>query len=116
MLLGITMGDSSGVGPELVLRAFRDGLLAYPFVVYGDRAVLERCNQALGYDVPIETIHSPAEHHRGPLCVIDHALLTADDVTPAASTPPAAPPRASTSSPPPAPPSPAPSTPWSPCP
>ena len=33
MTFGITMGDSSGVGPEIVLKAAAAGELRHPFVV-----------------------------------------------------------------------------------
>jgi 4-hydroxythreonine-4-phosphate dehydrogenase len=41
-LFGITMGDSSGVGPEILLHAFHAGELRHPFVAYGDVAALRR--------------------------------------------------------------------------
>ena len=40
-LYGITMGDASGVGPEILLKAFANGELRWPFVAYGDLAALE---------------------------------------------------------------------------
>lgn len=39
--LGITMGDSSGVGPEILLKAFQEGRLTEPFVAFGDVGALE---------------------------------------------------------------------------
>jgi 4-hydroxythreonine-4-phosphate dehydrogenase len=38
--LGVTMGDSSGVGPEILLKAAYAGELKADFAVYGDAAVL----------------------------------------------------------------------------
>jgi len=68
---GITMGDSSGVGPEILLMAAARGELdAYPYVVYGDASVLDLCAQRLGIAVP------------SAMKVIDHKLLAADDLTP----------------------------------
>ena len=72
MTFGITMGDASGVGPEIVLKAARNGELRYPFVVYGDRAVLERANRELGYGLALGT----------EIPVVDHGLLTEADVRP----------------------------------
>ena len=37
--MAITMGDASGVGPEIVLRLFADGALRNDVVVYGDVAM-----------------------------------------------------------------------------
>ncbi|MDY0273789.1 MAG: hypothetical protein RBR37_15045, partial [Advenella sp.] len=39
--LGITMGDAAGIGPELVVKLFANGLPA-PAVVYGDAGSLVR--------------------------------------------------------------------------
>ena len=80
MIYGITMGDSSGVGPEIVLKAFHTGELDYPVVVYGDLQALEHYNRLLGFEVPFRTIARPADYQAGPLNVIDHALLTAADI------------------------------------
>jgi outer membrane protein TolC len=46
-LFGITMGDSSGVGPEILLLAAHAGRIPVPYVVYGDLAPLARLNQQL---------------------------------------------------------------------
>ena len=40
--MAITMGDASGVGPEIVLRRAADGALGDDVVVYGDLAILRR--------------------------------------------------------------------------
>ena len=71
MIFGITMGDSSGVGPEILLKAFQNGELHWPVVAYGDLPILEHCNQALGYDVTLRKVTGPAECMEGPLNVID---------------------------------------------
>lgn len=82
MIFGVTMGDSCGVGPEILLKAFRDGLLHHPVVAYGDLAVLERCNSELGYGVALRRIAEPGGYQQGPLNVIDLGLLSASEVTP----------------------------------
>lgn len=82
MILGITSGDASGVGPEILLKAFRAGELRHPVVAFGDLPVLERCNQQLGYGVPLRRISHPSEYYPGPLNVIDAGMLQACDVTP----------------------------------
>lgn len=45
--LGITMGDAAGVGPEIALRAFRDGEVCENIVVIGDYSALALCNERL---------------------------------------------------------------------
>jgi 4-hydroxythreonine-4-phosphate dehydrogenase len=82
MILGITMGDSSGVGPEILLQAARNQELSHPFVVYGDLAVLARCNRELGYGLTIVPVSSPGARLEGAVNVIDHRILREDDVRP----------------------------------
>jgi 4-hydroxythreonine-4-phosphate dehydrogenase len=81
-LFGITMGDSSGVGPEILLKAYAAGQLQEPVLAYGDVGALDYYNRQLGYRVPLRKIKSPAGRRRGGLNVIDHAILRESDVTP----------------------------------
>jgi len=71
MIFGITMGDSSGVGPEILLKALAGGLLSVPVKIYGDRAVLARANRELGFGVDLDALD-----------IVDHALMREEDVTP----------------------------------
>ncbi|HEY5875586.1 MAG TPA: 4-hydroxythreonine-4-phosphate dehydrogenase PdxA [Ilumatobacteraceae bacterium] len=80
MMFGITMGDSSGVGPEIVLKAAAAGALRHPYVVFGDAAVLERANHALGYGLRI--VVSDEASSPGAVHVVDHGIVAADDVRP----------------------------------
>jgi 4-hydroxythreonine-4-phosphate dehydrogenase len=82
MVFGITMGDSSGVGPEIVLTAHRDGQLPDTAVVYGDLAALQFYNRSLGYRVDLRAASGPSDRASGPLNVIDRGLLRGEDVTP----------------------------------
>lgn len=70
--LAITMGDASGVGPEIVLRSFVGGELdggdGGGFVVYGDEAILRRGATLLGLDVRWDQ-----------LPIVDLGLLRAGD-------------------------------------
>lgn len=81
-IYGITIGDSSGIGPEILLKAWAHGEIRWPAVVYGDIGVLDFYNRRLGYDVGLRAIRSPGEFRSGKLNVIDHALMAATDVTP----------------------------------
>ncbi|HWB83219.1 MAG TPA: 4-hydroxythreonine-4-phosphate dehydrogenase PdxA [Bryobacteraceae bacterium] len=82
MLFGITIGDPSGVGPEILLKAWKNGELRHPVMAYGDLAVLARCNEVLGYDVPLRAAKGPADLRGGFLNVRDFGLLQASDLTP----------------------------------
>ena len=81
--MAITMGDASGVGPEIVLcRAAEGALGPDPMVVYGDVAILRHGADLLGIEVEIEPITDPSQWRSGPLQVIDAGLLRAADHRP----------------------------------
>ncbi len=80
--MAVTMGDASGVGPEVAVRRFAEGLLGSDAVVYGDAAVLVGAAKALGLDVSIQSIEGPGEAVEGVLNVRDLGLLSAERVTP----------------------------------
>ena len=79
---GITVGDSSGVGPEILLKAWAAGEIHSRVVAYGDLEALAFYNDLLGYGVTLRSIASPADYVAGPLNVIDHAMMQRADVTP----------------------------------
>jgi 4-phospho-D-threonate 3-dehydrogenase / 4-phospho-D-erythronate 3-dehydrogenase len=80
-LYGVTMGDSSGVGPEILLRAFRDRQIKLSVFVYGDLQVLESYDERLRYGVEFRKIAGPADYVPGPLNVIDFGLMRREDLT-----------------------------------
>jgi 4-hydroxythreonine-4-phosphate dehydrogenase len=79
---GITMGDSSGVGPEILLKAWANAEIHVPAIAYGDLEALAAYNDALGYGVQLRAIASPSEFAPGALNVIDHGMMRRADVTP----------------------------------
>src|SRR3954447_18040790 len=83
MILGITMGDSSGVGPEILLKAAASGAITAPYVVYGDLSVLELCNSRLGFGLPLRAVTTPSDRSAGDTVhVIDLKMMSASDITP----------------------------------
>ena len=81
--MAITMGDASGVGPEIVLRRAADGALRDgATVVFGDVAILEHGRELLGLSVPIQAVEAGGQCHPGVLCVVDAGLLSAADHRP----------------------------------
>ena len=56
----LTMGDASGIGPEIILKAMADGDAAGCLVV-GDPAVLGRAARVLGLLQPLALVESPAD-------------------------------------------------------
>jgi len=82
-LYGITIGDSSGVGPEILLKAWAGGEIHFPCIAYGDLEALAFYNDALGYSVEMHAIASPSEYRPGrSLNVLDHLMMSRSDVTP----------------------------------
>jgi 4-hydroxythreonine-4-phosphate dehydrogenase len=73
--LAITMGDASGVGPEILLRAFAAGELGVDVVAVGDLAVLDLCNRRLGYGVRLEAVAAPRASEPGLLRVLDQGAI-----------------------------------------
>ena len=51
--MAVTMGDASGVGPEIVLRSASEGRLGDQVVVYGDASILVRGADLLGLDASV---------------------------------------------------------------
>lgn len=80
MTIAITMGDSSGVGPEIILHAYRKGELPEDALVIGDLSILNLCNQMLRYDVPLRESRSVDEVHNRYLNVLDMGLLKEEDL------------------------------------
>jgi 4-hydroxythreonine-4-phosphate dehydrogenase len=79
---GITLGDSSGIGPEMLLKAFQEGRIAYNVIVYGDADALTYYDRLLGYGTPLRRIGRSTEYEPGALNVIDHRFLRESDITP----------------------------------
>lgn len=82
MIFGITMGDSSGVGPEIVLKAWVKGELRHRVQVFGDLAVLEHANRMLDCGVKLRAVDSPQDMRDGFLNVRDLKRMTAGDLRP----------------------------------
>ncbi len=81
MILGVTMGDSSGVGPEILLQAWSRGEIAQRFVCFGDLAALEYCNELLGYGIRLHAVRNARDAQPDCLNVVDHALLKREDIS-----------------------------------
>ena len=80
--MAVTMGDASGVGPEIVLRCHANGELANDVVVYGDASILIAGAVLLKLEVPIQAIDEPSQAIPESLNVIDLGLLEATDLKP----------------------------------
>jgi 4-hydroxythreonine-4-phosphate dehydrogenase len=81
-IFGVTLGDASGVGPEILLKAFRENRIAHPVVVYGDLAALSFYDRRLGYGVSVRPVRRVEDYEAGSLNVLDHGILCESDITP----------------------------------
>jgi 4-hydroxythreonine-4-phosphate dehydrogenase len=75
-VIGITMGDPAGIGPEVIVKALSDGKLhaGMTTVLIGDGNVMERANALLNYPVGFREI--------GAQELSDRTLLSSPDVIP----------------------------------
>ena len=80
--IGITMGDSSGVGPEILLRAAQQDLIPVPYVVYGDIVPLRILNAQFELGLDIHAAAGPDACLPGKVNVIDQGMLAEADLTP----------------------------------
>lgn len=81
-MLAITMGDANGVGPEIVLKAFKQNELGNgDYVVVGDYSILSWCNEKLGYGVSLHKMSDLADYDNQALNVYDLGLLAPEDLT-----------------------------------
>jgi 4-hydroxythreonine-4-phosphate dehydrogenase len=81
MLIGVTAGDSCGIGPEILLRSFSRGEVTHAVVVYGDMDILDYYNTLLGCQVPLARAAEPLQYVEGSLNVIDSGLLRRAQLT-----------------------------------
>ena len=81
-MIGISMGDANGVGPEILLRAFQEGKLPGNFVVTGDYCALRKCNELLNLRAPLNVMANPADYSSGDVNIFDAGMLAAEHITP----------------------------------
>ena len=78
-MIGITMGDPAGVGPEIVVKALADASeFKEKYVVYGAADIMEKYNAQLGLGCSFCEIEDVSEYKEGCINVIDPVHLTMD--------------------------------------
>src|SRR5579875_712248 len=80
-VFAVTAGDSSGIGPEILLKAFRQEAIQHPIIVYGDMEVLEFYDDLLKYHVPLRKARAANDYQPGFVNVIDAGIMRRSDVT-----------------------------------
>lgn len=81
-VLGITMGDAAGVGPEIIVKALMDKHIyeiSHP-VVFGDAKIMQRAIKIIGAELTCNIIQNPEEGKftYGVIDIVDLANLPAD--------------------------------------
>ncbi|PRX40124.1 4-hydroxythreonine-4-phosphate dehydrogenase [Planifilum fimeticola] len=81
-VIGITMGDAAGIGPEIIMKALNDPAfyrMCRPLVL-GDAKMLERAGRILGLPVEVKAVHrlEEAEFRHGVVDCLDLDLLPDD--------------------------------------
>lgn len=79
-MIGITLGDACGVGPEILLRAWCAGKLPHELVVFGDLAALALAQERLGLAADIHVVDGPGDARPGRLNLIDLGLLRSTEI------------------------------------
>ena len=66
-IVGLTMGDAAGIGPEIILMALRreDVRAAADYAVYGSPEVMARAADVVGWKGVIREANGPADCFRG---------------------------------------------------
>lgn len=81
-MIGVTMGDGCGIGPEILLKAYREKKLGKDVVVFGELSALRFYNSLLGAGVALRSVKRPGEACLGAMRVLDLAMLPESDITP----------------------------------
>ena len=81
-MIGISIGDANGVGPEILLRAFREGLIPGEFMAVGDLSALKKYDELLGLRTPIRVLRETSGYHPGVLNLLDTGSLSGEDIAP----------------------------------
>src|SRR4051812_28214836 len=83
-LVGLTIGDPAGIGPEVVVGALRNAELhrIARVVILGDLKVVERAQEVLGDRSPVRSLANPADgqFESGVLNLLDVGGLRDEDV------------------------------------
>ncbi len=82
MAIGVTLGDASGVGPEILLRSYLARNLPPNSIVIGDRTVVDYCVARLGVEANVRSSRTLTDIDPAALNVFDMGLLGRDAIRP----------------------------------
>ena len=79
-VIGVTVGDPAGIGPEVVIKALGEPTLYNEVkpLVFADRSVLEQTVKMLGVDMDLHATNNPRDGHYEVGCIdfIDVGVLS----------------------------------------
>lgn len=82
MAIGVTLGDASGVGPDILVRSYLAGNLPTETIVIGDRSVVDYCIETLGGEAEVRGAGALTDIEAGSLNVFDMGLLKKEEIRP----------------------------------
>ena len=83
-IIAVTLGDPSGIGPEVVAKALAhpEVLAACHPLVVGSAPLLEQTVRDLGLDLAMTRVSAAAEAPRNAISILDSGNLNAEDIVP----------------------------------
>ena len=63
--VAVTMGDPTGIGPEIIVKTFADREFSTPAIVVGDTTILALASELLGCPLGIRPIDRPCDAQPG---------------------------------------------------
>lgn len=80
-MIGISIGDANGVGPEILLRAYKEGIMEEDFIAVGDYSVLNFCNKKLQLNISLNKIKEIGNFRKDCLNIYDLDILNEDEIS-----------------------------------
>lgn len=81
-MIAVTMGDPNGIGPEIALRSFANREIEEPWLLIGDRTVVEYGRQRLGISAPIHLVTDLSNVSKTELNLLDTGTMGSDQLRP----------------------------------
>ncbi len=80
-MIGISIGDANGVGPEILLRAYKKKKIDDDFIAIGDYSVLQFCNNQMHLEIPLNRIKELSDFRDGVLNILDLDILREENIS-----------------------------------
>jgi 4-phospho-D-threonate 3-dehydrogenase / 4-phospho-D-erythronate 3-dehydrogenase len=80
-MIGISIGDANGVGPEILLRAYKEGIMEGDFIAVGDYSVLNFCNKKLQLNISLNKIQEIGNFRKDCLNIYNLDILKENEIS-----------------------------------